>query len=54
MMEKALRLLHELNLQIVTIHLGMNGKGRYALREPAHSIIDEIKLYLAQQKENEY
>lgn len=47
-MDKALELLHKLNLNITTVHLDMGGNHRYALNHKAHAIISEIKLYLSE------
>jgi len=45
--KKSLNLLQRLNEHIVTVHLDMGGKDKYALGSKAHPIISEIKSFLS-------
>jgi len=47
-MNKALELLHELNLHITTINLDMGGNHKYSLNAKAHPVISKIKVYLSE------
>ena len=46
-MNEALKLLHEINLHITTVHLDMGGNHKYSLTDKAHPVISKIKLYLS-------
>ncbi len=50
-MDKSTKLLEKLVTTIVTTHLDMGGKNRYALSVSSWPIIDEIKRFLCDQKE---
>lgn len=50
---QALKLLIELDAQLLTIHLDMGGNHRYALSAKAHEIITRIKLFLCEISPNQ-
>ena len=51
-MDEATKLLMELDRYINTAHLDMGGKHRYTLNAKAYPVINEIKRYLSEYREN--